>query len=992
MYSAYGTRYWRPHAALQMDPGGGKWKGERMKTEWLNLGSHDVEYQTVLDRLNDSPYDELVEIDLINDRSRNLWHVENKYYVPVMNGDWSELYNYCAEHMVYPRDRERYRALMNPDTMMQRLEQTEPAGVLSDELRYRTVDGKWMWVRQVLVAGAQNGLPEGVVMCYIYDIDVKKQRELGGTVAAPAVVRRDDLTGLLLDRDFCMQAQKRMAALSGQWCVMAVDIENYKLFCDWHGQQTGHFLLAQIGEILLREEQETGGLAGYRGQDDFELLIPYNIVRINQLYDALQKLIVSQGDSVGFLPMFGICMVGGLDDEIMELYNRAALTAEQIKGDFKNRIQLYNPELLKRNTEEYQILSNFQRGLENHEIFFCLQPQCRVSSGKLVGAESLARWRTAEGRMIPPARFVPILEKHGIVTNLDKYIWEGVCAWLRKWIDGGHTPVPISVNVSQIDIFAIDVPDFFCALLEKYRLPARLIKIEITESAYVEDTAAVRETVRRLRSLGFLVLMDDFGSGYSSLNMLRSLNVDIIKLDAQFLHISQNESRKGIGILESIVNMAKSMAIPVIVEGVETIEQINFLSDLGCRYMQGYYFYRPMPVEEFENLISDPACLDLNGFEFKANDQFHTREFLDENVVSDVMLNNILGPVAIYRWNGDSVDIIRYNQQFYHMVGLEMSQLDARRKGIEQYFYPDDRDKFFRLLERASADRLNGAKAVLRVYKPNGALLWISLQMFFMEENEQGILMYGASEDVTELQYINQAIPGGYHRCSVDGGFEFYFISEGFRELVGYTAEEIKDKFDNKFLNMVHHDDVDILMQRSAAILQGKAPSNKPYRIKRKEGGYIYVMNQSCMTELNGQVCFQSVAIDVTEVVKLRNQMRLLSQSLSDDVVFARRKGEAWKYRVIVHGLGDRLGMSAREFERFLNSGELFRSLEPGEAARLEAVTLVALKEKKSIEVDFTFNAPSGPVRLHLKNDCVRDSSSKVEYICVLSEAGEKER
>ena len=256
--------------------------------------------------------------------------------------------------------------------------------------------------------------------------------------------------------------------------------------------------------------------------------------------------------------------------------------------------------------------------------------------------------------MIPPARFVPILEKYGMVTNLDKYIWEGVCAWLRKWIDAGNTPVPISVNVSQIDIFSIDVPEYFNGLLEKYRLPARLIKIEITESAYVEDTAVVRETVRRLRNLGFLVLMDDFGSGYSSLNMLRSLNVDVIKLDAQFLHISENESRKGISILESIINMAKTMTIPVIVEGVETPEQINFLADLGCRYMQGYYFYRPMPVEEFENLIRDPKNVDLNGFEFKANEQFHTREFLDENVFNDAMLNNILGPVAIYRRKGDA--------------------------------------------------------------------------------------------------------------------------------------------------------------------------------------------------------------------------------------------------------------------------------------------------------------------------------------------------
>ena len=961
-----------------------------MKIDWLNLGGREANYQTVLDRLNGSPYDELVEIDLINDRCRNLWHVENKYYVPVLHGNWSELYRYCADHMVHPKDRELYCGMMDPDTVILRLERSEVPGVLSEELRYRTLDGKWRWVRQVLVSGAQNGLPEGVIYSYMYDIDVQKQRELGGTATSGSAGRRDDLTGLLLDREFYTLAQQRLPALTGKWCVVALDIENFKLFCDWHGQQSGNFLLAQIGEKLGQLERETDGLAGYRGQDDFELLIPYDTARISLLFDELQRVIEAQGDSVGFLPMLGICMVESPEDEIVELYNHAALTAEQIKGDFKNRIQVYDPDVHKRNTEEYQILSEFQRGLDNHEIFFCLQPQCRVSSGRIVGAESLARWRTAEGRLIPPARFVPILEKHGIVTNLDMYIWEGVCAWLRKWIDAGNTPVPISVNVSQIDIFSIDVPDFFNGLLEKYRLPARLIKIEITESAYVEDTVVVRETVRRLRSLGFLVLMDDFGSGYSSLNMLRSLNVDIIKLDAQFLHISQNESRKGISILESIVNMAKTMTIPVIVEGVETIEQINFLADLGCRYMQGYYFYRPMPVEEFESLIADPKNVDLNGFEFKANDQFHTREFLDENLVSDVMLNNILGPVAIYRWNGGSVDIIRYNQQFYQMVGIEINQLEARRVAIERFMHPEDREKLFRLLERAAADRLNGARAVVRVYKPNGALSWISLQMYFMEENEQGMHFYGASEDVTELQYINQAIPGGYHRCSVDGDFKFYFVSEGFRALVGFTAEEIKEKFDNRFINMVHRDDVDILMQRSDDILHGRVPSNKPYRIKRKDGGYISVMNQSCVTELNGQVCFQSVAIDVTEVVKLRNQMRLISQSLTNDVVFVRRKGEGWKYRVVVHGLEKRMGMTAKAFEKMLNSGELFKSLSADEAARLETVTAAALKEMKPVEYDFTLATPNGPVRLHMKNDYVRDGNSKVEYICVFQEISDQ--
>ncbi len=963
-----------------------------MKADWLNLERHGTDYQTVVDRLNGAPFDDLVEIDLINDRCRNIYHVEGKYIVPVMDGGWQEMYRYSMAHMVHPADRDVYERLMNPDTILHDLKNAPIEGVRSDELRYRTVDGRWVWTRQVLVAGAQNGLPEGVVYCYIFDIEAQKRREQGedsAIAAAPSEATRDDVTGLLTDHEFFAQAQRKLPGLEpGRWCVIAVDIENYKLFCDWHGQQMGRILLAEIGSVLKDVEASTGGLAGYRGQDDFALLVPYDIQRINSLFTSLRDLIVAKGDYLGFQPIFGICTVQNASEQIMDLYNHAALTAEQAKGDFRNRIRVYNPAVYKRDSEDYRIVSQFQHALDTGEVFFCLQPQCLAATGSVVGAEALARWRTREGRMIPPARFVPMLEKYGMVTNLDMFIWDGVCRWLRKWLDAGHAAVPVSVNVSQLDIFSVDVPDIFRGLLEKYALPASLIKVEITESAYAEDTAAVKETVRRLRETGFLVLMDDFGSGYSSLNMLRSLNVDIIKLDAQFLHINESESRKGISILESIINMARSMTIPVIVEGVETQEQIEFLSDIGCRYMQGYFFYRPMPVEEFEELIADPANIDLRGIEFKTNEQMHTREFLDENVVSDTMLNNILGPVAIYCRNGDNVDIVRYNQQFYRMVGIDAKQLNERCQGMQQYLHPEDRGKLFGLLDAAARDRLNGARGVVRVYKPNGVMCWIALQLYFMEQSAQGQRFYSSCEDVTELQYINADIPGGYYRCSTDGKYTFYYLSQGFLDMVGYTADEIRARFDNCLTNMVHRDDVDIMRRRAESVRRGELPENRPYRLKRRQDGYIYVVTQTRFTEMGGQVCFQSVAIDVTDVVKLRNQMRLLSMFSSDDVVFVRRKDDGWKYRVVVHGLEAKLGMPAKEFERLLNSGELYRMLDPRDAGRMLEATRGAIESRRSFEVVFTLNLPgAAPLKMRMKTDFVSDKSTRVDFICTLREA-----
>jgi len=315
---------------------------------------------------------------------------------------------------------------------------------------------------------------------------------------------------------------------------------------------------------------------------------------------------------MGFLPAFGICMADG-EASVEELFDRAAQAAQHAKEDYHHRIRIFEEAMYKKTEQDYQILSDFQKALKDHELFIQLQPQCELEGGKVVGAESLVRWKKEDGSMVPPGVFVPVLEQYGFVSDLDQFVWEEVCAWQRAWIDGGHTPLPISVNVSQIDIFTIDVPAFFDLLVWKYKLPVETIKIEITESAYVGD-GAVADTVKRLREKGFIVLMDDFGSGYSSLNMLRSLNVDIIKLDAKFLRMNSDD-RKGVQILESIVNMAKSLEAPIIVEGVETEKETEFIKELGCRYVQGYHFYKPMPVPDFEKLIGDEKNIDTSGFE-----------------------------------------------------------------------------------------------------------------------------------------------------------------------------------------------------------------------------------------------------------------------------------------------------------------------------------------------------------------------------------------
>ena len=959
-----------------------------MKADLLSFLLESQSPADVLDYLDQTSFDDMAQIDLHADRCVNRVHTDEKYLMPVLDGSFSALYHYAGEHMVHPDDRGIQRAFLDPETLEARLESAHPQGVLQAEFRLRLTDGGWCWTRQLILGGPRFGLPKGVVRSYIYDIQDQKTAGDALHSGRRRGVRRDELTGLLLEKDFFALAEEKRRTVTGKWCLIAIDIEHYKLFMDWHGREKGLYVLTQFGDILNRAAEESGGLAGYRGQDDFCLMAPYDREKIEDLFRSLREVIVSLSETVGFFPLFGISLIDDDKEPILEVFNHAALMAEEAKGNVHSRIQVYDGTLKEKNAEEYRLLLDFQKALENGEVVFWLQPQCRVSTRKIVGAESLARWRRPDGTWVPPALFVPILERHGIVTNLDKFIWESVCKWLRKLMDQGYNPVPISMNVSPIDLFTIDVPAYLAGLLIKYDLPAELLKIEITESAYVDDTSTVRSTVKRLREMGFLVLMDDFGSGYSSLNMLRSLNVDVIKLDAQFLHLTRRDERKGIGILESVINMAKTLSTPVIVEGVENQEQVVFLSDLGCRYMQGYFFHRPMPPEAFETLIADETNTDHHGFEFKANQEMHVREFLDENVFSDAMLNNILGPVAFYYWTDEGVDIVRYNQQFYLMAGQSLESLNDRLRNIQQYFYQDDRDRFIQTLDRAAADRLNGAEGIFRVYKPNGVICWIQVHVYYVGSDDRGKRFYAACQDVTELQYLNSDIPGSYFRCGKDAGYEFYYISQNFLAMLGYTAEEIREQFDNRLINLVHPMDRDALIRGSQALAEKKSSVLRPYRLRKKNGQYIYVAEQCQLTDRYGPPCWQSVAVDVTEVMTLRNQMRLLARFSSDSVVFVRKTEQGLRLEVTVHGLEERMGLDKERFERSLNDGSFYTWLEGEREIRYQELQDYFSRHANAYECEFMVHPPNGHhIRLHMKVDRVTDSSvTTVAYIAVLRE------
>ena len=248
-------------------------------------------------------------------------------------------------------------------------------------------------------------------------------------------------------------------------------------------------------------------------------------------------------------------------------------------------------------------LDDINQAFDNNEFCFYLQPKCNAETGAIVGAEALVRWNHPEYGLVSPGEFIPLLERESMVTRFDLFIWRSVCEMLSRWDGEGRNLVPVSVNVSMTDIEAIDVARVLGDLLDRFSIDARLLQVEITESAIAHNMDVVEETIRDLHARGIAVLMDDFGSAYSSLNMLQDINVDAIKLDMKFVDLNADNAAKGLKIIESVIDMAYQLRLSIIAEGAQTAEQVSKLRELGCMYIQGYYFYRPLTVGKMEDLL-----------------------------------------------------------------------------------------------------------------------------------------------------------------------------------------------------------------------------------------------------------------------------------------------------------------------------------------------------------------------------------------------------
>lgn len=393
-----------------------------------------------------------------------------------------------------------------------------------------------------------------------------------------------------------------------KFAIIYLDFENFKYCNDILGYKYGDYILKEYNRLLELDNQKketSGRVSG----DIFVILRKYYnknelLKRQLNLDKHFKEFLEKNNNSYQASIYGGICCLEDIDEnntniKIKNLIDKANFAQKTIKGGITN-YTFYDKYIKNKMLEENFIKNNINKAINTGEISTYFQPKVELKEMKIESAEALTRWNN-NGKFISPSIFIPILEKNFLINTLDQYIFESVCQWLKKQLDNYKRVISISVNVSKIQFYSTDFIKIYTDIKEKYNIPDRVIIIEFTESIIFDDMKKVEKIINELHNNGFLCAMDDFGKGYSSLNTLKNMKVDIIKFDSLFFDDSEYKEREKI-IIEEIVTLANRLDMKTVAEGIEKTEQVEFLKEIKCDLIQGYVFYKPMPLSDFEKI------------------------------------------------------------------------------------------------------------------------------------------------------------------------------------------------------------------------------------------------------------------------------------------------------------------------------------------------------------------------------------------------------
>ncbi len=383
------------------------------------------------------------------------------------------------------------------------------------------------------------------------------------------------------------------------YALINFDINRFKIINDAYGYQKGDEVLKDIYNAIKRWSRPSEPFTRYAA-DQFYILMNFTDLdeltdRITDLNERIRQLRYTKTARI----FYGVYFITETTDSVDRMGEFAQVAKNNIKGSSEGTISYFDDIARERLLEEEEIEKSMNEALKNDEFQVYLQPKYMAKEEVISGAEALVRWQSSNGMPFSPGGFIPLFEKNGFITELDYYMLKKVCQLIRGWLDKGYSPLPISVNISRLHFANAHLAEIITDIVDSYEVPHNLIELELTESAFLQNKQMLIDTVVRLREYGFLVSMDDFGAGYSSLNSLKDLPLDTVKLDGELFRLT-DEVERGLCVIRNTITMAKDLHMKVVAECIETREQVEFLCTVGCDVIQGYYFAKPMPAGEFE--------------------------------------------------------------------------------------------------------------------------------------------------------------------------------------------------------------------------------------------------------------------------------------------------------------------------------------------------------------------------------------------------------
>ncbi len=451
-----------------------------------------------------------------------------------------------------------------------------------------------------LNTGASDFIPKPYPRHEIILARVRRSIELSENKDLIRWTERDQLTGLYNREYFYRYAEIYDTFHQDEATdALVLDVSHFRVMNERFGRAYGDEVLKRIGAELFRIVRSNGGIACRREADTFQVYCPH---MTDYAPLARQVTAAACGEDKGRVRIrVGVCPRVDKTVDMERCFDHAKSAADTLRNSFSESVAVYDESLREGEAYAERLLDDFRTALAQKQFAVYFQPKYGIRSPKpvLCGAEALVRWQHPELGMIPPGRFIPLFESNGLIRELDHYVWREAAAQIGDWRKRLGCSVPVSVNVSRIDMMDPDLADTFCRLVEENGLSFDDLHLEITESAYTEDSEEIIRVVSGLRARGFKIEMDDFGAGYSSLNMITKLPIDALKLDMMFIRTAFHETGNT-GILKIMLDISRYLSVPMIAEGVETEEQMLTLQGLGCDIVQGYYFARPMPAKDFE--------------------------------------------------------------------------------------------------------------------------------------------------------------------------------------------------------------------------------------------------------------------------------------------------------------------------------------------------------------------------------------------------------